>query len=73
MNSEPQHITPIYLEDIYMYDFGDELAQTYTETCCCGEEVEVSTQKDEHPEYRTEVNVRCQNCGSSVCFLLPVN
>ena len=56
-----------------MYDFGDELAQTYTETCCCGEEVEVSTQKDEHPEYRTEVNVRCQNCGSSVCFLLPVN
>ena len=55
-----------------MYDFGDEFAQTYTETCECGKTIEVSTQKDKYPEYRTEIYVMC-SCGRSVSFLLPVN
>ena len=55
-----------------MYDFGSKFAQTYKETCSCGNEVEVSTQTDNNPEYNTEVYVRCK-CGKSVAFLLPVN
>jgi hypothetical protein len=55
-----------------MYDFGGEFAQTYSENCKCGKVIEVSTQEDNHPEYKTEVFVKCQ-CGESVAFLLPVN
>ena len=55
-----------------MYNFGEEFAQTYKEKCECGREIEISTQRDECPEYRTEVYVRC-TCGKSVGFLLPVN
>jgi hypothetical protein len=55
-----------------MYDFDGEFAQTYTEKCDCGEVIEVSTRKDECPEYYTEVYVKCK-CGKSVSFMLPVN
>jgi len=55
-----------------MYDFGDEDAQTYKEKCICGNEIEVSTQKDECPEYHTTIYVKC-SCGESVEFILPVN
>lgn len=54
------------------YDFGGRFAQTYTNQCECGEEVEVSTQEDNNPEYLTTVFVRCK-CGKSVKFNLPVN
>jgi len=56
-----------------MYDFGDDYAETYTNECeGCGEIIQVSTQKDEYPEYHTYVFVKCR-CGESVGFSLPVN
>ena len=55
-----------------IYDFGSEFAQTYKRTCLCGKTHEVSTQKDRHPEYKTEIYIRCE-CGESVRFVLPVN
>ena len=55
-----------------MYDFDDTYSQTYTEECECGTIIEVATQKDNSPEYQTQIVVRCQ-CGKSVEFLLPVN
>ena len=55
-----------------LYDFGSEFAQTFKEKCTCGRLVKVSTQKDNHPEYRTEIYVQCL-CGKSVEFSLPVN
>jgi hypothetical protein len=55
-----------------LYEFGNEFAQTYEKTCECGRKIEVSTQKDEDPEYYTEIHVRCA-CGKSVEFDLPVN
>lgn len=55
-----------------MYDFGDEFSRVYKEKCDCGNEIEVSTQKDESPEYYVDVFVKCV-CGESVNFSLPVN
>ena len=55
-----------------LYEFGNEFAQTYEKICECGRKIEVSTQKDEDPEYYTEIHVRCA-CGKSVEFDLPVN
>ena len=60
------------MEDPDTYDFGGEFQQTYTNTCECGKDIDVSTQRDEHPEYYTEVFVKCE-CGKSVRFNLPVN
>ena len=48
-----------------MYDFNEEFAETYANQCACGKVIEVSTQKDNFPEYMTEVYVRC-TCGKSV-------
>ena len=55
-----------------MYDFNEELAQTYTNECECGKEIKVSTQQDRCPEYEADVYVLC-DCGKSVHFVLPVN
>jgi len=55
-----------------VYDFDGEFGQIYIKKCTCGKEIEVSTQQDEHPEYYTDVYVRCV-CGKSVRFTLPVN
>lgn len=57
---------------IDMCDFGGSWAQTYTEECECGKEVEVSTQKDDCPEYHTDIFVKCE-CGKSVKLIIPVN
>ena len=55
-----------------MYNFGSELAQTYSEKCECGKVVEVSAQKDFAPEYIIQIFVKCE-CGLAVEFALPVN
>ncbi len=55
-----------------IYDFGDDYAQTYTEKCQCGEEMQVSTQKEGDPEFTTIIYIKCCKCGESVCFHLPV-
>ena len=56
-----------------LYDFGSDYAQTCKEKCKnCGNEIEVSTQRDSHPEYYTSVYVKC-SCGQSVGVYLPVN
>lgn len=60
------------MKEIQMYDFNGEFAQTYQEKCDCGETLEVSTQVDRHPEYYTEIYIKCK-CGKSVSFSLPVN
>ena len=59
-------------EECDYYDFGGKFACTYSKICECGRKIEVSTQKDEFPEYHTDVFVRCV-CGKSVKFELPVN
>lgn len=57
-----------------LYDFGSEYAQSYTETCECGEKIEISTQKDhDGVEYSTDIYVKCSKCSKSVNFNLPVN
>ena len=55
-----------------MFDFGEEHAQTYIKSCDCGKVIELSTQKDENPEYYTYVYIKC-SCGKSVYFSIPVN
>lgn len=56
-----------------MHDFGGSFNQIYTEECKgCGYLVKVSAQKDKHPEYKTDIFVKCR-CGESVPFRLPVN
>ena len=55
-----------------LYEFGSKHAETYSKKCSCGKTIEVSTKKDEHSEYLTEIHVKC-DCGDSVCFNLPVN
>lgn len=56
-----------------LYVFGSEYAQTYKSPCDkCGREIEVSTQKDNYPEYYSVVYVRCE-CGGVAKFELPVN
>jgi len=54
------------------YDFDKEYSQIYSKKCECGELIEVSTQKDNNPEYYSEVHVKCK-CGRPVGFSLPVN
>ena len=55
-----------------LYNFGSEYAQTYSKECSCGKAVEVSTQKDNNPEYYTEIWVKCA-CGKEMKFDIPVN
>ncbi len=55
-----------------IYEFESEHAQTFKNKCKCGKEISVSTQKDRHPEYYTDIFVKCE-CGKSVKFILPVN
>lgn len=44
----------------------------YAQICNCGKTIELLTQKDNHPEYYTNVFVLC-DCGEYVLFQLPVN
>lgn len=60
------------MTDSHFYDFGSDVAQTYKEKCSCGEVIEISTQRDNGPEYYTYIYVKCR-CGKSVPFSLPVN
>ena len=55
-----------------MYDFDEAGAETYKETCECGNVIEVSTLEDDSPAYYIAVFVKCQ-CGESVEFNLPAN
>ena len=55
-----------------LYSFGSKFAETYEAACVCGRTIQVSTQKDNAPEYYTDVFVRC-SCGRAVKFKLPVN
>ena len=55
-----------------IFDFGGDVAQTYTETCKgCNTDTQVSTQQDRCSEYATLIYVKCR-CGESVRFNLPV-
>lgn len=45
----------------------------YKEKCDkCDKEHELKTQKDNYPEYYTDVYLKC-DCGDFVLFSLPVN
>ena len=44
----------------------------YEQKCDCGKKHLILTQKDDRPEYYTEVYVLC-DCGEYVNFELPVN
>jgi len=45
----------------------------YKERCKCGNELMITTQEDNNPEYYTRVGVPCPKCGELVIFSLPVN
>jgi len=46
---------------------------SYTKKCpCCDLEQEILTQRDDFPEYHTEIYLKCQ-CGEFIEFELPVN
>jgi hypothetical protein len=55
----------------------DDITQAYRseyhKTCeCCGLDQLILTQKDNFPEYETEIYLQCQ-CGEFIEFTLPVN
>ncbi len=54
-------------------DISDEDANSYTEVCsCCGLKQIILTQRDNYPEYYTNIYLQCQ-CGEYIKFQLPVN
>lgn len=45
----------------------------YIETCnLCGLDQKILTQRNNSPEYETEIYLECQ-CGNFIEFILPVN
>jgi len=49
------------------------LSQKFTEKCSdCGKVHAVYTQRDQYPEYYTNINIICE-CKEVVPFMLPVN
>ena len=67
-----QAIEPLDKQSSDMYDFGCEFSQVYKKVCACSKEITISSQKDCHPEYYTDIFVKC-DCGRSIPFSLPVN
>jgi hypothetical protein len=58
----------MYLEDIPLYRRVE-----YIKTCnCCHLEQKILSQRDDSPEYETEIYLHCQ-CGNYIEFILPVN
>ncbi len=53
-------------------DFGNRIAQTYKKYCECGKIIEISTHADLFSETFTNLHVKCQTCGMSIHFTLPV-
>lgn len=54
-------------------DFDGKQSQVYKERCkWCGRLHKISTRRDNHPEYYTDIYLKCK-CGESVHFKLPVN
>lgn len=56
-------------EFIDTFFLGQEL---YINTCACGREQHIRTQKDDNPEYYTDIFIKC-SCGEWIKFSLPVN
>lgn len=48
------------------------LRTEYAESCVCGKAMTVLTQRENSPEYDTEIYILC-DCGEYVEFILPVN
>jgi len=44
----------------------------YEKICICGNKHRILTQRDNFPEYETEIYLLCE-CGEYVEFILPVN
>jgi len=58
-------------EELDTKDFN--YSQEYIKTCSvCDKKHKLLTQKDECPEYYTEISLRC-DCGEAINFSLPVN
>jgi len=45
----------------------------YQKKCKCGQEILVTSQEDNNPEYYTEVGIQCPKCKQLVMLDLPVN
>jgi len=57
-----------------LYKFGSGFAETYEQRCPeCGRINRLSTQRDNEPEYYTEVWIECGLCYTPLRFDLPVN
>lgn len=44
----------------------------YEKLCKCGNRHKILTQRDNQPEYETEIYILCE-CGEYIEFILPVN
>lgn len=54
-------------------EIPNRLRYPYHQICpCCGIEHKIFTQRDNFPEYETEIYLLCQ-CGEFIEFILPVN
>ena len=54
-------------------EIPEGLRNPYIQTCsCCGSIQTILTQRDNFPEYETEIYLKCQ-CGEYIEFILPVN
>ena len=56
-----------------LYNFNCKFSQTYSNKCVCGQEIDISTQEDNSPEYYSIIFIKCTKCGKSIKFSLPVN
>jgi hypothetical protein len=59
-------------ESIDKEQFDMAFDQVYKQVCICKKEHTIITQRDNNPEYQTDVYVLCE-CGKYVHFILPVN
>jgi len=60
----------VKIPDLDKSCFEDTL---YEGECECGQVIKIRTQRDERPEYYTEIYVTCPKCGADMHYSLPVN
>ena len=53
----------------------DKMDAIYQKSCDCGHKIQIISQTDNSPEYRTTIAVKCPNlvCNMYVLFKLAVN
>lgn len=58
---------------MYINDIPEGCRVEYKQVCpCCHMEQKILSQRNNFPEYETEIYLECQ-CGEFIEFVLPVN